>query len=125
MSEKFKPCLTCGAPIKDTGLNNRGYCDLQCTDLGCGTCWGEWDKEEWNTNWAHSTIDRLTQENERLRAAAKNVLDQFEAMKRHQHKLLVEGQTLESASKNWKEATDIPFIDFTALQEALKETPQK
>lgn len=52
--------------------------------------------------------------------AMRNVLDQFERIKEHQRKLLIEGQTLETASENWDEATSGHSIDFTLLKDALK-----
>ena len=52
--------------------------------------------------------------------AARNLLAQFEALKRRQHRLLVEGQTLESAAANWDEATRGDFLDFEPLQRAVE-----
>lgn len=70
--------------------------------------------------------NRLVAERDALRATladvvleAKNVLAQFERIKQHQHEQLVLGQSLESASANWEEATMGLFIDFGGLQAVL------
>ena len=55
-----------------------------------------------------------------LLVAAQGVLAQFQAINDHQNKLLVEGQSLASASKNWDEATLGQFIDFQALIDAVQ-----
>jgi len=54
-----------------------------------------------------------------LLTAAKAVLAQFNAISRHQRDLLVEGQTLESASANWDTATLAQYIDFQLLIDAV------
>ena len=77
-------------------------------------------------------LTAATAQREALLTAAKAVLAQFEAINRHQHELLVHRQTLESASRNWDEATLGQFIDFQPLINAtatvevalLAETPQ-
>jgi hypothetical protein len=54
-----------------------------------------------------------------LLEACRNVALQFEAIKKRQHELLVEGQTLESAAANWDEATLGQSIDFEPLIAAI------
>lgn len=55
-----------------------------------------------------------------LLLAARRVLSDFAAFNQHQHRLLVEGQSLASASQNWDEATTLyPVIDFQPLLDAV------
>ena len=50
--------------------------------------------------------------------AAKRVLAQFEFIKAVQYNVLVKGQTLESASENWKTLGN-EYIDFQPLMDAV------
>ena len=55
-----------------------------------------------------------------LLQAARDLLAQFEAIKEHQDKLLVRGQTLNSASANWDAATLFhPPLDFQPLMDTV------
>lgn len=51
--------------------------------------------------------------------ACEKIKTQFKCISMHQHRLLIRGQDLESASKNWDEATEGQFIDFEELFESL------
>lgn len=53
-----------------------------------------------------------------LLEAARAVLQWFEDLKASQHTQLVEGQTFESASRNW-ETMITPSFDFTPLMQAV------
>lgn len=61
----------------------------------------------------------VIRERDALVAAAKATLAQFDAITRHQHELLMHGQTLESAEANWDEATLGQSIDFQLLIDAV------
>jgi hypothetical protein len=63
--------------------------------------------------------ESLSQALRELVGAVKIHIKQFEEFKSKQHKLLVEGQTFESASENWNEATQCS-IDFQPLMDAIK-----
>ena len=58
-----------------------------------------------------------------IETAAKGVVAQFTAIARHQQRLLVDGQTFETASAHWDEATLGHSIDFQPLMDALSARP--
>ena len=63
--------------------------------------------------------DEVTKEDASdLLEAAKAVIAQFEFIKQVQNKVLVEGQILESASRNW-ESLGNEYIDFQPLIDAV------
>jgi len=53
--------------------------------------------------------------------AAEKHVEWFHRLEEKQHRLLVEGQTFETASKNWNEATNAfdNGLDFSELEKAL------
>lgn len=54
-----------------------------------------------------------------LLTACRNAVAEFEAVKEHQYKLLILGQTLESAAANWDEATLGKSVDYEPLMAAI------
>ena len=56
--------------------------------------------------------------------AAKDVLKQFDFIKRVQQKELCEGQTLESAAENWKGLGN-EYIEFQPLIDAVEKAEQR
>jgi len=51
--------------------------------------------------------------------AIEKFVNDFDKLRKRQHELLVEGQNLESASKNWQEFPDDFSISIEPLREAL------
>lgn len=63
-----------------------------------------------------------------LVGAIEQVVGQFNRMKERQNQLLVQGQTVESASKNWEEFPEdfsADSIDFNPLIEALSKARER
>lgn len=60
----------------------------------------------------------------RVARAAKTLCDQFEEIRRDQHEKLVQGQTFESASKNWSNLKQAP-LEFSDLMLALSCLPKE
>ena len=116
----LKPCPFCEAePIPYPDIDRiRRRCLCKNEDCPGHNAYAA-SFEKWNTR---PIEDRLTAENARLREAAKNVLDQFDAIKRQQRQLLIRGKTLEQAEENWDSATLGLSIDFSPLLAALEQS---
>lgn len=55
-----------------------------------------------------------------LMEVCERLITQFKVIQMHQHRLLVRGQDLESASKNWEEATEGMSLDFEPLMQEVE-----